>query len=149
MFKSRASEGGSAGDTIIAAGVKVEGDFTSEGNIVIEGEVVGSLKTTQDLIVGEHARIVADVAAASARISGEVRGNMTVTDKLELAGTSRITGDVHARVLIVESGATLNGRVLMNAEASAVAREEEAAAEPRAAGLSALVGGRKAKEASA
>lgn len=142
MFKAKAGDGGMGGDTVIAGGVKVEGDFVSEGNVVIEGEVVGSLRTAQDLQVGDRARISADVTATNARIAGEVRGNVAVKEKLELTASSRIIGDVHAKVLIVEAGAQMNGRVHMGAEATVPV---EKPAEARVGGLSSLVGGRGAK----
>lgn len=111
-----AAMNGSPSDTIIAMGVKVEGDFVSEGNVIIEGEVLGSLKTAQDLQVGERARISADVVATNARISGEIHGNVAVREKLELTSTSRVSGDVYAKVLTIDAGAQLNGRVMMGDE---------------------------------
>lgn len=104
---------GAANDTVIAAGVKVEGDFTSAGNIVIEGEVIGSLKTDMDLVVGPDAKITANVVARNARVSGEVRGNMTIIERMDLSGTARIVGDVQAKTLVVEAGAVLDGRCTM------------------------------------
>lgn len=103
-------------ETVIAASVKVEGDFQSQGNVLIEGVVEGSLKTERDLRVGERARIAADVFAANATIAGEIRGNLTVTERLELESTARIHGDVRTKVLVVASGATMNGRLVMGDE---------------------------------
>ena len=54
------------GETIIAPGVRVEGDFTSQGFVLIDGEVLGTVKTESDLDVGERAKISADVTAATA-----------------------------------------------------------------------------------
>jgi cytoskeletal protein CcmA (bactofilin family) len=106
-------------ETVIAQGVKVEGDFTSEGDVVIEGDVTGSVKTAQHLRVGEAAHIQADVSAAEAIVAGEVRGNLVVAGKLELLETSRVHGDIEASVLSVAPGAKLNGRITMNGEATA------------------------------
>lgn len=100
-------------ETVISASVKVEGDFVSQGNVLIEGEVEGSLKTEKDLRVGEHARISADVGAASATVAGEVRGNIEVTGRLELEPTAKVYGDVKTSDLIVASGATINGKLVM------------------------------------
>ena len=122
MFKSK-HEGGEAGDTVIAAGVKVEGDFTSEGNILIEGEVKGNIRTTLDLQVGERAKITADISAGTARIAGEIRGNVTVRDRLELTQSSRVFGDIHAKVVIVEAGAVLNGHVVMEGSETGAPQE--------------------------
>ena len=100
-------------ETIIAASVKVEGDLKSGGDVVIEGEVMGSLTTKGDLRVGEQASIDADVTAVNAHISGQLKGNLTVAEKLELSSSARISGDVNTKILIVESGATVNGLIVM------------------------------------
>ncbi len=106
-------DGSNEAETVIAASVKVEGDFNSQGNILIEGTVEGRLSTTKDLRVGERARITADVSASNAVIAGELNGNLHVFEKLELEPTARITGDVRTKTLIVNAGAVINGRLLM------------------------------------
>lgn len=142
MFKKEGERGGAVGDTVIAMGVKVEGEFASDGNVIIEGEIVGSVHAAQDLQVGDHARLTADVTATNARIGGEIQGNVTVLEKLELLATSRITGDIRAKVLLVEPGAQVNGRVLMGAPATVSVAEETDAAVQR---MTALVGGGRGK----
>jgi cytoskeletal protein CcmA (bactofilin family) len=137
MFQKNNSnrEGGHEPETVIAASVKVEGDFASEGNVLIEGVVEGSLKTNGDLRVGERARIAANVSASNATIAGEIRGNLTVGDRLELESTARVRGDVTTKILVVASGATIDGNVHMSsdsmekAEAKASGRGLRAAAE--------------------
>lgn len=133
------------GDTIIAAGVKVEGDFQSQGNLIIEGEVMGSVKTSADLFVGEKAKIHASVSAANAKVSGEIRGNLKVKDRLELGPVSRISGDVKTKILIVEAGAVVNGKIAMGEDEAGAAKAVEAAFEKGSEGLSVLIGA-KARE---
>ncbi|MFC1612246.1 polymer-forming cytoskeletal protein [Patescibacteria group bacterium] len=100
-------------DTIIAQGVKVEGDFNSKGNVVIEGMVVGSIKTNNNLQVGEKAKISASVSAKEAFIAGEIQGNIKIKEKLELSPTSKVYGDIEAKTLIITAGATFNGKCSM------------------------------------
>lgn len=126
-------EAGNEAETIIAASVKVEGDFTSQGNVLIEGVVEGSLKTERNLRVGEKAKINADVMAANATIAGEVRGNMNVTEKLELEPTARIFGDVKTKILTVSAGAEVNGRISMGQEAGGKVESTERAKPAKAA----------------
>jgi len=110
---SGGSQNAIAGDTVIAQGVRVEGQFKSDGNVVIEGEVKGSIATSQHLMVGGTAHIIAEVAAGSADISGIIEGNIQVAGKLELRATAQVIGDISAEDLMIESGAILNGRVTM------------------------------------
>ncbi|EKD32916.1 MAG: hypothetical protein ACD_76C00116G0002 [uncultured bacterium] len=121
MFTSMSKP--SSEDTIIAQGVKVEGDFSGDSNMIIEGEVTGTVVTTANLRVGVNARISADVSAASAVIAGEVKGNISVADKLDLLETSVIHGDIDAHVLSVASGAKINGRVSMNGKKTLISKK--------------------------
>lgn len=104
--------------TVIGPTVKVEGTFESEDNILIEGEVVGTVSTSKDLTVGKDARLKADVSAANMNISGEVHGNLNATGTIELASTARIQGDMKSTVLTVESGASVNGQCTTGESAS-------------------------------
>ncbi len=101
------------GGTVIALGVKVEGDFTSEGDVIIEGEVSGSVKTKGHLQVGESAHIAADVKAKSAIVAGEIVGHVSVDDRLELQEHSSVQGDIETNVLSVAPGAKVNGHLRM------------------------------------
>lgn len=112
-------------ETIIAQGVTVEGDFASQGDVSIDGEVKGTVQAAQLLRVGETARIHADVKAGSAVVAGEIEGNILVNDRLELTESSRIHGDVTAKVLSIAAGAIVNGRVTMGAAGRPSAQEEE------------------------
>ena len=112
-------------DTVIAQGVKVEGDFTSQGNVVIDGEVTGSLQTAAALRVGDSAKIHADVTAQSAVVAGEIQGNIIVAEKLELLEASVVHGDIEAKVLSVAAGAKVNGKVSMNGGSTHHAKKEK------------------------
>ncbi|HLD31718.1 MAG TPA: polymer-forming cytoskeletal protein [Patescibacteria group bacterium] len=100
-------------ETIVGPSVKVEGDFVSEGNIVVKGIVCGNVQTSRVLKVEDGARIYANVKANSALIAGGVKGNVRVDDDLELASTAKIQGDVACRVLSVSPGALIQGKVTM------------------------------------
>ncbi|MCK4553681.1 polymer-forming cytoskeletal protein [Candidatus Parcubacteria bacterium] len=106
-------------ETIIGSSVKVKGDFNSQGNIIIEGIVQGNLKTKGNLLVGDKAKITADIEAKEAKISGEIKGNVKIKEYLELTATAKIFGDVEASSLSVERGAILNGKCTMIGEEKA------------------------------
>ncbi len=100
-------------ETVVGPSVHVEGDFVSEGHIVVKGIVSGSVLTSKHLQVEQGAKIFANVKAGSATISGEVKGNIKVQDKLELTSTAQVAGDIDCQVLVVEAGALLLGKVSM------------------------------------
>ena len=100
-----------ANTTVIARGVRVEGQFASQGDVVIEGEVIGNVSAKGRLIVGPEAKLKADVTADEAVVAGAIDGNLTITKRLELKTSARIAGDLSCETIGVEPGATLNGKV--------------------------------------
>ncbi len=100
-------------ETVVGPSVNVEGDFASEGNIVVKGTVSGSVFTSKHLTVEMGAKIIANVRAGSATIAGEVKGNMKIKETLELVSTSRVVGDIDVKNLKVESGALVFGKISM------------------------------------
>jgi len=101
-------------ETIIGPSVNVEGSFTSQGNVRIEGSVNGSVNTSGVLSVGEQAHIAANIQATSAYVAGYIKGNLQVKERLELAATSHIDGDISTKILIVAEGAQLTGKCQMS-----------------------------------
>jgi cytoskeletal protein CcmA (bactofilin family) len=101
-------------ETVVGPSVKIQGDLNSEGNIRIEGQVIGKVKTSQNVYVGEAAKIAADVLAGSAIVAGEVQGNLKIGSNLILLGTARIIGDISCSILRVEDGAQFSGKCAMN-----------------------------------
>jgi cytoskeletal protein CcmA (bactofilin family) len=105
--------GGEETETIIAAGVRVDGNFNSRGNVMIEGIVKGSIKTDKDLTIGEKAKIFAAISATNIFIAGEAQGNIKATGRLELSPSARVFGDIEVKTLVVAPGAVLNGKCAM------------------------------------
>lgn len=101
-------------ETVVGPSVVVEGDFVSEGNILVKGTVSGNVKTGRLLTVEEGAKILANVKAGDAIISGEVQGNVKVDGKLELTASARLLGDISCETLVIEAGALLQGKVSMD-----------------------------------
>jgi len=115
MFQKVQQNGGptSVVETMIAPGVRVEGEVASQGNVTVEGEVHGSIKTDQHLRVGQAAKISANIKAQTAYISGQVQGNIKIKDKLELTDTGTIVGDVETKTIVIAEGGVLHGKITM------------------------------------
>jgi cytoskeletal protein CcmA (bactofilin family) len=100
-------------ETVVGPSVKIQGDLNSEGNIKIEGQVAGKVKTSQSVFVIPGAKIAADILAGNAIIGGEIQGNLKITGHLILQGTARILGDISCSILRVEDGAQFSGKCSM------------------------------------
>ena len=100
-------------ETIIGSTVKVDGNFVGSGDVVVQGQVAGTLKTSKNLQIGPGAVIKADVEAANILVAGEIRGHVTCQGKIELTSTGKIYGNVDTQSIVVAHGAILHGKVTM------------------------------------
>jgi cytoskeletal protein CcmA (bactofilin family) len=99
-------------ETFLGATSKLEGKLTSEGNVRLDGEFTGTLEIKGNILVGETAKINADIEARNISIAGAVRGNVT-GNKVQLLRTGRIWGDITANALTTEEGAFIDGKITM------------------------------------
>jgi cytoskeletal protein CcmA (bactofilin family) len=118
-----------AGDLRLGRGVRLEGKLTFSGTVRIDATFQGSIVTDGVLVVGDQAKVDADIACGTVVIEGEVNGNVTAKEAVELRHTARVRGDVEAPALTVERGAIFEGASRRPA-GSASPRAGKAAAAP-------------------
>ncbi len=99
-------------ETVIGAGASFEGSFTSSSNVRIDGTFTGSININGNVLVGETAKINADLHAKNISIAGAVRGNVH-GKKVQLLRTGRVWGDINATALTTEEGAFIDGKISM------------------------------------
>lgn len=96
--------------TIIGQAIRLEGKCIGSGDIIVRGEIVGTVKTANDMMVEQTAKVEADVEANNLTISGEIHGNVLCHSQLKLLATGKIFGDVTTDILSVETGAVIKGQ---------------------------------------
>ncbi len=100
---------------ILSDGTKVKGDIISNGDIRIDGEMVGNLATKGKLVVGNNGKIQGEVQASNIEVSGLIKGKVTANELLNMKSSARIEGDIIAGKLAVEPGAVFTGTCSMGA----------------------------------
>ncbi|MBI1939818.1 MAG: polymer-forming cytoskeletal protein [Ignavibacteriales bacterium] len=103
--------------SIISAGVKIDGDLHSEGNVRIDGGVTGNITINGNLTLGESSEIKGIVKAQNVNMNGKIEGSVIVSERLKLESKSVMKGDITAKVLIVDEGALFDGSSKMNSQA--------------------------------
>jgi len=88
---------------------QVNGKLHFEGAVQIDGTFTGSITTNDLLIIGEHAKIAADINCGSAVVSGEVTGNIAAAGSVELQRGARVKGDISTPTLAIDKGAVFDG----------------------------------------
>ncbi len=97
----------------IAQDTKIKGNIESDGDIRIDGILVGDLDCKGRVVVGPDSRIDGTIRCTSAEIMGYVKGEISVKDLLSLKGTATITGNLTMGKLSVEPGARFVGHCKM------------------------------------
>ena len=101
-------------ETVIGESVQVKGNFESNGNIIINGLLEGEIKTKGVILVGEKAKITANVEAEEIAVKGEIIGNLKVSGYLSIKSSAKIFGDIKCLQISIEKGAEINGKVTIS-----------------------------------
>ena len=88
--------------------LKVVGDITSDGAIEVMGEVEGTI-TARSLAVGAAGRAAGTFSAEAIEVTGRLDGRLSCSSLL-VRGEATLAADVSYRTLVIESGATIEGR---------------------------------------
>lgn len=104
---------GAASDLLLGEGAEFEGRLKFRGTVRIDALFKGSIITNDVLVVGEHARIDAEITCGTVIVHGVVNGNISASSGVELLRTARVRGNVKTPSLRLEKGAVLDGDVKM------------------------------------
>ena len=104
----RSPEAGSS-INLIGSGTMIEGEIKSDGDIRIDGKLVGSVHSKSKVVIGSTGVVEGDVHCQNADISGSIKGKTNVKEMLHLKSDARLNGDIIAGKLVVEVGASFTG----------------------------------------
>jgi cytoskeletal protein CcmA (bactofilin family) len=112
MAKSNESE--SPVINLVGAGTTIKGDIRANGDIRIDGTLVGSIQAKGKVVIGTTGNVEGEIVCQSADFSGNIKANVTVSDLLIVKSTAKITGDLKIGKLAVETGAKFTGACTMH-----------------------------------
>lgn len=102
--------------TVIGQNTQITGDITFSGGLHVDGRVVGNIMSEPDLpaalTLSEQGVIEGDIRVSNIILNGEVNGDVYGDERVELAEKAKIFGDVSYKMLEMEMGATVNGKML-------------------------------------
>ena len=100
--------------TTIGAGITIEGEVTSDEDVLVQGTLRGKLTARDGATVDPGALVEADIEGGSFVVSGAVTGNITSSDRVDLQAGSKVVGNVKAARITIADGAQFKGNVDMD-----------------------------------
>lgn len=108
-----------APSTSVDSTSQVEGRLRCCETLRIDGRVKGEVECEKAVLIGEGARVQANITADEVQISGLVEGNIAARRKITLERTAVVTGDLTTPGIVIEEGAKLKGRIVIGSDAAA------------------------------
>lgn len=99
--------------TLLGKGSEFEGKLTFEGQVRIDGKFNGQIITKDVLVVGEGARVQAEITAGTVIINGTVEGNVRAAQLIELHAPARVKGSLESPALTMDRGVVFEGTTKM------------------------------------
>jgi cytoskeletal protein CcmA (bactofilin family) len=104
---------GSDLNALLGRGSEFEGKLTFEGTVRIDGKFTGQISSGDVLVVGEGAKLAAEISCGTIIVHGEVTGNIRAKNAVELHHPARIRGNIETPSLMIEKGVTFEGQAKM------------------------------------
>jgi cytoskeletal protein CcmA (bactofilin family) len=106
----RATRMESQKESVIAAGLAIEGKIEGAGHVRIAGNFKGDVHVEGNLTIEPGAKLTGGVKAKTVTISGELEGNIDDATSVELTASGVLNGDLKAGTLTVAAGSRMRGR---------------------------------------
>jgi len=95
-------------NTVIAEGLTIIGNVSSDGAVQVNGQIDGDLNCAS-ITVSPNGLIHGGVKAQSVVVKGKVEG-LIVGQEVVLESQAFVTGDIQAQTFLIEPGAHFEGR---------------------------------------
>jgi cytoskeletal protein CcmA (bactofilin family) len=117
----------SSSTSIISVDTIIRGDLESNGDMRIDGKLIGNIDCKAKLLIGPQGVVEGNITGNNADVHGKVNGNIKLDGQLNLIGKSVLTGDIHVGKLQIESTVCFNGKCHMGANVVELNNEQATA----------------------
>jgi cytoskeletal protein CcmA (bactofilin family) len=104
-------------NALLGKGSEFEGKLTFEGQVRIDGKFTGQIHTKDTLVIGDGAKVSAEIVAGTVIVNGSVEGNIKATHLIELHQPGRVKGNLEAPALSMDRGVIFEGSCKMEGAA--------------------------------
>jgi cytoskeletal protein CcmA (bactofilin family) len=103
---------------VIGPSIHIDGDVRGEEDLLIEGEVSGTVQLKNNsLTIGPQGKVRADVYAHSIYVDGYLEGDLFGSERVHIRKSAQVKGNVTSPRVSVEDGAKFKGAIEMDPQA--------------------------------
>ena len=95
----------------IGSAMHIKGDIRAQEELMVDGDVEGSLESQSVLTVGHNGQVKANIKAREVHIFGKVHGNVEVNGKIAIREQGSLVGDIRAAGISIDDGAYFKGSI--------------------------------------
>lgn len=103
-------------ENVIGPTASLKGDLICEGGVRIDGVFVGRVESQGNVIIGEAAKVEAEIRGNNVSVSGAIKGNITAAGRLEILSGGQVLGDITVDSIVVDEGGVFTGEVIMKGQ---------------------------------
>ncbi|RYF10431.1 MAG: polymer-forming cytoskeletal family protein [Deltaproteobacteria bacterium] len=96
--------------TILGPESTFEGKLLFDGTVRIDGVFKGEVRTENTLVVGQSARIEAQLHVGHIVINGEIIGDIVATRSVEIHAPGKVRGNIRTPQLVIDRGVIFEGQ---------------------------------------
>lgn len=100
--------------TYISHEVTIQGDIVAKQRLVIDGSMVGNIRSTEHVSLGPTANFKGSIECESASVSGCIEGRIQTRSLLLVQTPATIIGDLVSAMVQLESGVIFHGSIISN-----------------------------------
>ena len=97
----------------LGEGTEFEGKLIFTGAVRLDGKFKGEILGKGTLVVGQGARIDANINVDSLMVGGDVRGTVEVRERMEIDTTGKFYGNIKTGIFIIHEGGLFEGSCQM------------------------------------
>jgi cytoskeletal protein CcmA (bactofilin family) len=101
---------GAVKESLISAGLTIEGKIEGAGNVRIAGVFKGDVNVQGNLTIEPGAHLTGGVKADTVIVGGQLDGNIDAASRVELLQTGVLNGELKAGSLTVAAGSRMRGK---------------------------------------
>ncbi len=100
--------------SVLGPSLRFKGDLVADEDLVVQGQIEGSILHTRSLTIGAQGRMQGDIKARRITVEGTVDGDLYALDSVVLRAGAIVRGNVFANKVSVAEGAKFSGRIDMD-----------------------------------